>query len=499
MHKSTVLRFVLIAFLGGVAFAPFVSVPAGVVWVLVAAAAAVMTAGRRATVVGLCVLAVAYGAHLTTTARTDDTVLYRLAADKAQVTIIGYMDGGLKQGSAGWSLYVAARQVGDTPVHERLLVRTAGQPPLAYGDGVRLEGRLGRATSFADFDYPAYLRKEGVRAVMVRPRMDRATVDLPLTERAAVAAVRGIGAVRDAFTASVRRAVPEPASSYLVGILVGGRAALPQRVVDDFSRTSTSHVLAISGYNITILAMAVMTALAGHLGRRRAMLVTIGAIAVFVVMTGAGASVVRAAVMGVLVLVAGALSRQADMGAVILLSAAVMVWSNPLLLRDDVGFQLSFAALIGLVYLEPLITARLGRAGEHAVGRIVSSTTAAQLAVLPLILYYFHTLSVVGPLANLLILPAVPMTMALGFATGIAGLVLSAAGRAVGLLAWAAAAYQLTAVRYLASLPWAAFELRINGQILVALYGILFIWWHLAHTPAGPGLEQKPGPVDPEK
>lgn len=484
MHRSVYFYSVLAAFLGGVAAASFFDVPVGALWGgLIISGICLLTFRPQGVLAGTALVALVFGMYQLRTARVDDTILYRLAWDKADVVITGYIDGDWKKSESWSSVYVRALSVDGLAINERVLIRVSGEPQWRFGNGVQVTGRLGRAARFGDFDYPAYLRKEGVRSIMIRPQVQDHAIALPLVRRLWVRMASSIYSTRDAFMRAVRHAVPEPQASYLVGILVGGRAALPQAIVDDFSRTSTSHVLAISGYNITILATAMMAALSGALGRRKAMIFTLCVIGVFVVMTGASASVVRAGIMGALVLLAMALGRQIHIGQIILVSAAGMVWFNPLILRDDIGFQLSFVALTGLVYISPLIAQRVRLWSKSWLGRIVVATTAAQIAVLPLIVYYFNTLSVIGPLANVLILPAVPLAMALGFSTGIIGLVFLPLAKIVGLLAWVVAGYQVYTVRFLASLPWSAVQLSINGNIVIAAYGLLLLWWSLEKKP----------------
>jgi competence protein ComEC len=481
VHQSIYFRTALIIFLGAVTCASFFILPSWMVPALaVGGIACLAYAPRpRAALAGVMFLSTALGLHRYASVRSDDTVLYHLASAKVQAVISGYIDSDAKPSKSGWSIYVHATAIGEQSIDERFLIRGAGPYLFRSGDGVQVSGRLGLATRFDDFDYPAYLRKEGVRAVMIHPKMEAVPLHVSTLRRGWIFLVSGTMRVRDIFIGSVRRSVSEPAASYLVGILVGGRAALPQTVVDAFSRTSTSHILAISGYNITILATAVMTVLASRMGRRKAAFGATMIIVVFVIMTGASASVVRAALMGVFLLLSSMMGRAASVEIAMLLSGALMVFINPLIVRDDIGFQLSFAALGGLVWLEPIITRRLGKFGASRLGRLVAPTTAAQLAVFPLLLYYFHSLSVIGPLANVLVLPFVPLAMALGFATGLLGLALPSLAHALGLLAWVVATYQLSVVRWLAALPWSAFEIIITPGILASLYAILVIWWHV--------------------
>ena len=147
---------------------------------------------------------------------------------------------------------------------------------------------------------------------------------------------------------------PEPESSFMAGLLYGSKSGLPKELSNNFSRTGITHIIAVSGFNITIIASVLMTlAIAAGLDRRRAFWLVVGAEIFFVVFTGLSASAVRAGVMGVLALTAQYIGRTSRIGNALAFTAAVMVLVNPYVLLYDAGFQLSFLATIGLVYVSP--------------------------------------------------------------------------------------------------------------------------------------------------
>ena len=180
----------------------------------------------------------------------------------------------------------------------------------------------------------------------------------------------------------------------------------------------------------------------------------------FTLIAGAGASVVRAAIMGGLLILAKREGRLYSIANAIVLAGAVMLFFNPYLLRYDAGFQLSFLATFGLVYLAPYLEKRFTRLPEFLSIRSNSAATlSAQIMTLPIILFDFGRLSLIAPLANVLILPVVPLTMLFGFLAGAVGWVSLSAASILALPAWFLLSYQIWIVKILSALPFAAISL----------------------------------------
>jgi competence protein ComEC len=416
----------------------------------------------------LACIAAALGIWRTDAVMHPASALWDAATDKPTVTLIGFVDGDFELTARGGKFPFRV-----LPENERIVVYGTDWVRPRYGQELTLTGKLQQPTNSGDFDYVSYLAKDGIYAQMYFPQYG--VPEQPLALPLSVRAKRLLISVRDAVGGALTRAVPQPAAGYLNGILLGVKADIGSELKSAFSRTGTSHIMAISGYNITIVASVLMAVLAS-LGRRRSFWCTVAGIVIFVVMVGASASVVRAGIMGVLGLMARFLGRQANAGTAILLSGAVMAAHNPLVVRWDVGFQLSFLAVIGIVYLEPLIRAPLKRLMYEPLAGMAATTLAAQIMVLPLILYDFGTLAVYTLPVNLLVLPLVPLAMALGFVTAITGLIIPFLGALVGQIAWLVAAIQLALIRFAADLPYASVEVGIGTPLLIAAYVGLAAW-----------------------
>ena len=364
------------------------------------------------------------------------------------------------------------------------LVKAKRYPQRRYGDRVRIEGFLETPPVLEEFSYREYLARQGVYSLI-----ERAQVTL-LAERQASSLLHHLFVLKRYAHATIGRILPEPQASLLTGILLGVETGIPDDLMDDFSATGTTHIIAISGFNITIIA-GIFAGLARRLfGQRRATWVAIAGVAVYTVFVGASAAVVRAALMGVLYLWAQHLGRASYAPVSLAAAAVVMTALNPHTLWD-VGFQLSVAATAGLV----LYTGPLERAFERALTRVTSAerarqivelaseavlvTLAAQITTLPIILHHFGRLSLVTLLTNLLILPVQSYVMIFGGIATLLGLVVRPLGPVVGWIAWVFLTYTIETVRLTAWVPHASVPVQMNGWMVFTYYAILggLTWW----------------------
>lgn len=279
--------------------------------------------------------------------------------------------------------------------------------------------------------------------------------------------------IKEKFVDVINQVLPEPQSSFLGGLLLGAKHSIPQVLTDQFNRTGTSHIVAISGYNITIIAAAVAWILQ-WLGMRKrfSFWVSLFAIVVFVIMTGASASAVRAGFMGGLLLLALNTGRVSVAANSLAFTAALMLLINPQILAFDVGFQLSFAALLGIVYLSPLMEPYFLWLPE-LLRKYFLATLAAQIFTLPILLYNFGQLSLVAILPNILILPLVPVTMLFGFITGLMGLVWVPLTIPVSGMTWFLLSFIIRIVGLFSSLPFAAVSWRADFYVVWLYYLVL--------------------------
>jgi competence protein ComEC len=210
------------------------------------------------------------------------------------------------------------------------------------------------------------------------------------------------------------------------GFVLGQDDAVDAATVEDFRRAGLSHLLAVSGQNVALLALLAMPLL-GALGMplRARLIWVLGAIVVYVPLAGAGPSILRAGVMGGLSVLATLAGRRASSFYALALAAVATLAIDPRL-GADVGWQLSFAAVLGILILaSPLrraISTRIGmQPWRRALAEGAAMTIAATLATAPLIAFHFEAVSTTTLVANLLALPAVAPAMWLGMLAAIAG------------------------------------------------------------------------------
>jgi competence protein ComEC len=344
-------------------------------------------------------------------------------------------------------------------------------PKLSYGDTVRVTGALAHPEPFETlggrvFNYPAFLAKDGIYAMLPRAEVEVLVESVPLSAQG----LRALFSLRQMFAEGVSRAIPEPASSLAMGMLIGGKQGLGKELLHAFTLSGLLPIVVLSGYNVMIVAEAVLRSL-----RRtpRAVSVSIAALTVmvFVLAAGAGASSIRAGIMAGVGLFARATGRTYDaLRALMVVFVAMVLW-NPHLLLNDPGFQFSFAATLGIILGSGVVSGWLRWMPSTLLREVCATTIAAQAFVLPLLLYETGMLSLVAIPANVLALPLVPLAMLLSFLAGIVGLVLPSVAPLFGLPAYVVLSVVVQIATVAAELPLAAHTIpQFPFLIVIGMY-----------------------------
>lgn len=357
--------------------------------------------------------------------------------------------------------------VGDTHALGQVMIWAPKYPRLEYGDRIAFRCDLEVAEPFEGFAYDKYLRSRGVLAVCWHPK------SLSVQEQTGGGWRGTIFSMKRKVLDKTEQIFSEPQSTFLSGLLFGGKGSLSSEIRDDFVTTGTSHILAASGYNVSIFSRFIFLALVALVFRRKTALAIVAAmIGVYVVMSGLDPAVTRAGIMGLVVLFGRGLGRASSTASVrnvLALTAVVMLAANPYLLLDDVGFQLSFVSTIGLVLLVPRI--------EHwfqfiptsgGFREAIVSTVAATGMSLPVLIWQFGSISIVSVLVNLIVLPLVPYTMALGAIAISAGFVSNAIASILAVPAWSLLSIMLYVVRWFAALPGALVQIPFQDIVAAA-------------------------------
>ncbi len=357
-----------------------------------------------------------------------------------------------------------------------------------YGDRLRLTGKLETPPAEEEFSYREYLARQGVYS-LIQP-----TQTSLLSTNQGNPVWAALFAVKQYALDTVYSIFPDPEASLMAGILLGVEAGIPADVQEAFKATGTSHVIAISGFNIAILAGLFTLLFSRLLGRWRGAAVAALGIAFYTLLVGAGPSVVRAAVMGWFSILAVQMGRRQNGLNSLAAVAAVMALFNPFLLWD-VGFQLSFLATLGLVlYADPIQGAfdRLASRflPSHTVTRLSAPvgeylllTLAAQMLVIPVMAYHFQSLSLTMLIANPLILPVQPAVMILGGLATLGGMIFQPLGQLLAYLAWPFVAYTIRVVEGLSGIPGGFVSLGKISLFSVALFfgGLILLTWAKSH------------------
>lgn len=354
----------------------------------------------------------------------------------------------------------------------RVLLTLPLFPEYNFGDKLEVECSLAAPMikDAASWNYEKYLQKEGIWSVCLNPKI------LNQEQGKGNFIYYNILKFKNYLSSQVNKLLPEPQASFLRGLLYGARGSIPPDLATAFNRTGTSHIIAISGFNITIIATALLALLRGFwIPRKKAFWVVVICLIFFVILTGASASVVRAGLMGLIILLAKQIGRPSQVSRILIFTACLMLLFNPRVLFFDVGFQLSFASTMGLIYISPILERYFIKfPTKFGIKESILSTLAAIIATTPLILYSFGRFSLIAPVANLLVLPVIPCTMALGFGAILTSVVYFPIGQIAAFITWLPLTYVIKVIEWLASFDWSSVELlKVPWWVLIIAYGVM--------------------------
>lgn len=293
--------------------------------------------------------------------------------------------------------------------------------------------------------------------------------------------------IRDWFSAGIKRAIPEPESSLGVGFLVGQRSALPQDLDNELKIVGLTHAVVASGYNLTLLVLFARRAFLKK-SKYLAMLSAAAMAFGFMLITGFSPSMTRAGIVTALGLGAWYYGRKVHPLVLLPLAAAITVIVNPSYVWGDIGWALSFTAFAGILVLAPLLHHFFwGPSRPGVLREIFIGTMSAQLATMPIIIFAFGQYSPYALLANMLVLPFIPLTMLLVFGSGIAGLIVPDLVHVLGWPATIVLRYMTTVVDKIAALPNAQSSLTFDAVAMVLSYIVIsviivFLWRKTGHN-----------------
>jgi len=340
----------------------------------------------------------------------------------------------------------------------RVSVNTKLAPRYHIGDRVSFECKKNK--NIAD---SAWFMSQRITAYCSHPKIVTASESMPLSQGTVATA---LGSLRTRLVQIINQWIPAPHAQLIAGILVGDRTGFSRETSLLFAAVGISHIVAISGYNITVLILAVAPFVRRfRVSRVLQFIILVSSIALFTIFTGASSATVRAALMGGIALVGVAVGRKSGGIQTLLAAAAFMVFFDPFALYYDRGFQLSFAATAGLLILSPIISAAVQSISDSGGLKTVAiQTLSATIGTLPILLIGFGSYSPISLVVNLFVVPLIPIVMAISFVWLAIAFVVSFAPQQMATLfdpliqllslpLWALSEYIFGVSRFFASLP----------------------------------------------
>lgn len=285
-----------------------------------------------------------------------------------------------------------------------------------------------------------------------------------------------IETIRHNFVAGIQTALPEPVASFALGLLIGQRSTLPIEVTAVLMAVGLTHIVAVSGYNLTILTDASQR-LAGKRSRYQTTVISLSFVALFVLLVGSSPSITRAALVSTIGIIGWYFGRTVRPLLLILLVAALTAAYYPIYLWSDAGWYLSFLAFFGVLIVAPLVAKRISQPDKkpRAMTMLVIETMCAQLMTVPITLFIFGQTSAVALIANVLVVPFVPLAMLLSLFAGIGGMFVPAFS---GLIAWPARillTYMLDIATIFSRIPHVVIERSISPFQMIYMYGLVVV------------------------
>jgi competence protein ComEC len=354
----------------------------------------------------------------------------------------------------------------------KILVTVPKYPEYRYGDILEIDGKIEKPAVLEGFDYANYLKTKGIYFTVYNPKIkiiDRGKGNLFYSQ---------ILVLKEKLRKSVNLSMPSPESAIMGATILGGEVGISKDLQGKLNVAGVRHVIAVSGMNIVIISNVLMFLFLGlRVGKKWAIILSLISIFLFITLCAYETSAVRAGIMGSLFLIAPLFGRRSCGARTIIIAALIMLAINPYLLFYDVGFQLSFLATLGMIYLSTSFMRWLKFIPNGILGlqEILSSTFSAYIFTFPILIYSFGQVSLFGILANVLILPIVSLIMILGLVSALAGIFTPLIGWFLAIAPYFLLHYMLWIVNLL-SKPWMTLAFnKFHIFWFIAYYIIFFI------------------------
>jgi competence protein ComEC len=474
MTASKIFLYFCLAFVAGVFFDSLIKIPqifllGAIIFGLILIS--VLWRYKNLAIFGFCLLFLVLGIwrHQDVKAEIMNSDLRKLNDSEENITLEGVIgqEPSLKEKSI--RLVVKNEQ-------GKVLVTTSRYPEYQYGEKLKITGKLKTpAEDIEGFNYKEYLSKDGIYSEMSWPKIEL------LAKDQGNSVYKYLFAFKNKLEDGVNKVMSPPQSGLLEALFFGDEENISQAWKDKFNLTGTRHITAVSGMNITIISALILNFLI-LIGfwRKQAFYLAVILIILYILMIGAPASALRAGIMGLIFLSAQHFGRTSAASRAVVMASTFMLAQNPLLLRLDVGFQLSFLAILGLTYLQPIFSELFKKIPNTLQLRYtLAATISAQIFTLPILIYNFGRMPVTSALTNILIVPTLSFVTIFGFIFSLATIIFYPLGQILSWPAWLILTYIIKIIDFFSKISFATIEVKnVSWLWFVPFYLILaFIIW----------------------
>jgi len=477
MSSSKIFLYLCLSFIIGVFIASIISLSwqflAGFL-ILGLALVSVFWEKKKIVVAGFCFVFLFFGISRQSLVDSKFLKSQNLAL-KEKITLIGIIDAEPEIKEKSLSFIIKTEQILTKEeiinFSQKILVNVSRYPEYKYGDRLEITGILEKPSEDINgFNYKNYLKKDGIAFIINWPDIEFLDSDH------GSALFKTLFTFKNRLKQSSNTFLSPPESGLLAALFFGDEENISKEWRDKFNITGTRHITAVSGMNITIISALIFSFLLGiGFWRQQAFYLSIFLIVFYILMIGASASAVRAGIMGIIFLTAQYLGRASQADRAVVVAAFLMLLINPFLLKFDVGFQLSFLAILGLVYWQNFLSDILKKVPNVFQLRLtLAATLSAQVFVLPLLVYNFGRFSLISPLVNVLIVPFLSFITVLGFVFSLAGIFLPLLGQILSWPVWLFLTYILRVIDFFSGPSFASINIvKLHWFFPVLAYAFL--------------------------
>jgi len=468
MSRSDILIYLCLSFVGGILFASFFI--SSLFFEIILCVIGLILIGafwekKEVAVVGFCLIFISLGA-------VDFNYHFNLIKSSPlvglngkEVSFIGTINREVERG------FNKSQMVVDVDTG-KILITTDKYSPVNYKDKIKVVGKIEVPEKKDNFDYGGYLAKDGISATMFFPQVE--IIEKGNYENVFEKTIAGIYSFKNKMGGEIRNYIPGNLSPIMEGLILGNDSKMDKETKDKLSKSGLSHIIAISGSHIVVFsAMLFEVLLFLGLWRKQAQIGAILFTFLYVFLVGLPASAVRAGIMVSLLFLAQILGRQSFNLRTLVLAAFLILFQNPLLLKFDLGFQLSFLAVLGLILMGPVFNHWLNLLFKDRLGfvrELLAMTFSAQVFTIPLLIYSFGYFSIVSFFSNVLAVPPTPLLMGLGLLLPLIGMIIPLLGWVIAIPSIILLWYLMLIIDISSRVPFAILNIQLPIAVLFLFY-----------------------------